>query len=208
MHRLVWSGPLAAVLLIVGLFESNIDTDASDGAITSWLAGHGNTAWLAHASASVIAAVLLVVFGQALRDRLGRDTSAGALVASFATVAAAMVAVGAAVFAAVPVGRVFESAPDPDPSTYRYLSSAAASVMVIFVAPACAALAGVTGVAGMRAGTLPRWLGIASVVLAVLMLATAFVAPLMVFVLWLVVTGTAVGVRRTAVAPAHTLAGA
>lgn len=208
MHRLVWSGPAAAVLLVVGLFESNIETSRPDHDITAWLAGHGNTGWLAHATASAVAAVLLIVFGQALRERLGRETAAGALVASLATAAGAMVGLGAAVFAAVPIGRVFESAPDPDPSTYRYLSAAAAAMMVIFVAPACAALVATTGIAGMRIGTLPRWLGVVSVVLAVVIVASAFVAPLMAFVLWLLVTGVALGVRRPAAQPAAVLAGA
>ena len=210
MNRLVWSGPVAAVLLVFGLFESNIGTQESDRAITTWLAGHGDTPWLAHATASTVGGVLLVVFGHALRDRLGREAQGAGLVTALATMTGTMIAVGAALFAAVPIGRVFENAPDPDPSTYRYLSAAAASLMVIFLAPACAGLAGVVGVLGMRAGTLPRWLGVTSVVLGVLMIASAFVAPLIVFVLWLLLTGVTLGVRRLqpAAPPVPALAGA
>lgn len=195
MHRLIWSGPAAGVLLVLGLFETNIETSKPDGAITSWLAGNGNAAWLAHAGASAVGGVLLVLFGHALRARLARTNPAGTLVSSLTTMIATMVGVGAAVFAAVPIGRVFEDAPDPDPSVYRYLSAAAAAVMVIFLAPACAALAGVTAYVGLRERTLPRWLGVGTVVLAVLMLVSAFAAPLMVFVLWLLVTGTTLGLR-------------
>lgn len=195
MHKLVWTGPAAAVLLIVGLFESNIETRSSDGAITSWLATHGNGSWIAHSVSSTLAGVLLVVFAHALRDRIG-DGPAGRILVSLATLSAAMITVGAALFAAVPVGRVFEGAPAPDPSTYRYLMSAAASVMVIFVSPIAAGMAASTGLGLLRSRTAPRWVGITSLVLAVLMLASAFVAPLMVFGLWLVVTGAALGVRR------------
>ena len=199
MHKLIWSGPVAAVLLIVGLFESNIETSSTDGAITAWLITHGNVSWLAHSFASTLAAVALVVFAHALRARVGDDT-AGSLVVSMSTLAAAMLAVGAALFAAVPVGRVFEGAPQPDPSTYRYVLSAAASVMVIFVSPIAAGMAASAGVGLLRSRTAPRWVAITSIVLAVLMLLSAFVAPLMVFGLWLLVTGVALGVRRPAVA--------
>ena len=205
MNRLIWTGPVAAVLLIAGLFEGNVETQAGDATITNWLATHGNGTWIAHAALSAASGVLLVLFGHALRARLG-DGAAARLVPSLATVAGAMVCIGAALFAAVPIGRVFEGAPDPDPSVYRYLSAAAASVMVIFLAPVCAALAATVGAAGLAARAIPRWLAVTSVVMAVLMLASAFVAPLMVFGLWLVVSGVALGVgaprrvRRTAVA--------
>ena len=111
----------------------NVETQASDATINHWLASHGNAVWIAHAGASALAGVLLVVFGHALRIRLGRD-DAGRLVTSLSTLTGTLVCAGAALFAAVPIGRVFESAPDPEPSVYRYLSAAAASVMVIFLA--------------------------------------------------------------------------
>jgi steroid 5-alpha reductase family enzyme len=42
---------------------------------------------------------------------------------------------------------------------------------------------------------MPRWLGYSGLALAVLMLVSAFVAPLMVFGLWLVVSGVALSAR-------------
>lgn len=201
MQRLIWSGPLAAVLLIAGLFESNVETQASDTTITTWLATHGNGSWITHGALSAVSGVLLVVFGHAVRARLRWERSAS-LVSSLATLTGSLVCVGAGLFAAVPIGRVFESAPDPDPSTYRYLSSAAAAVMVIFLAPACAALAATIGVVGLSTRAIPRWLAVTSLVMAFLMLVSAFVAPLMVFGLWLLVTGCALGLRSPVPSPA------
>jgi hypothetical protein len=202
MRRITLIGPLAGALLLAGLFENNIETSASNQRFADWLASTGHTAWMAHAFAEALAGVLLVGFGQALRWRLAgaRDDSALArTVTSMAGLLGGTTVVGAALFAAVPVGAVFESAPAPDPSTYRYLMAAAASVLVIFASVPAAGLAATTALLGLRAGTAPRWLGYTGLALSVLMLASAFVAPLMVFALWLVVTGIGLAVSRPAV---------
>lgn len=196
MRSLTLSGPAAAVLLMAGLFETNIETASGDGAIRSWLASHGNFVWMAHATLTVLGAVMLLVYVQVLRSRLS-PTGAGPLehsVGSLGTMIASMVAVGGALFAAVPVGRFFESSPDPTPSVYRYLLAAAASVLVIFLSLPGAALCGCASALGLRCGTIPRWLGYTGLVLAVLMLLSAFVAPLIVFSLWLVLSGIALTV--------------
>jgi len=197
-RALALTGPAAAVLMLAGLFESNIETSASDGRIAAWLATHGDAAWMAHAAASVLGATLLVVFAQVVRTRLdvGTGSLAARLISPLGGLVAAAVYAGSALFAAVPVGRFFEGAPDPDPSVYRYLLAAAASVMVIFVSLPAAAFAASVSVTGLRARTMPRWLGWAGVVLAVLMLLSAFVAPLMVFGLWLLVSGIALTISR------------
>lgn len=203
MRRITLLGPLAGALLLAGLFENNIETSASDQRIVDWLASTGHTAWLAHAFAEVLAGVLLVAFGHALRWRLAGPDAESALartVSSMAVILGGTVVVGGALFAAVPVGAVFESAPAPDPSTYRYLMAAAASVLVIFASVPAAALAAATAALGLRAGTAPRWLGYTGLVLAVLMLASAFAAPLMVFALWLLVSGIGLAVSRPTVA--------
>jgi hypothetical protein len=202
MRKLTLLGPLAAVLLLGGLFENNIETSSSDGSIRDWLASTGNATWLGHAVAEALAGTLLVLFAQVVRARLSRDADdetdsvLGRSVGALGTVLGVMVVVGAGLFAAVPVGRVFEGAPDPDPSSYRYLLSAAASVFVIFLSIPAAAFAATTSALGLRTGTMPRWLGWTGLVLAALMLLSAFVAPLMVFGLWLVLTGLALAVQR------------
>lgn len=198
MRAITLLGPVSAALLLGGLFESNIETSASDERISHWLATTGHGAWMAHALVEVLAGLLLVAFGHALRWRLGgaaSDMPLARAVTSMATVLGAMVVIGGALFAAVPVGAVFENAPPPDPSTYRYLMSASAGVLVIFASVPAAGLAAATAALGLRTGTAPRWLGYAGLVLAVLMLASAFVAPLMVFGLWLLVVGITLAVH-------------
>ncbi len=190
MRLLPLTGPAAAALLLAGLFEGNVPTDRSDGAVEAWLAANGDGGWLAHSAVSAIGGVLLVVYGQVLRDRLSRDEGPlERLVTSLATLTGTMVVVGAALFAAVPVGRAFEGSPDPAADVYRYLLGAAASVEVIFLAAPAAALCATVSVLGLRRASMPLWLGRCGVALAVLMLASAFVAPLMVFGLWLVISG-------------------
>ena len=202
MRRITLIGPLAGALLLAGLFENNIETSASNQRIADWLASTGHTAWMAHAFAEVLAGVLLVAFGHALRWRLGGEYADSALartVSSMAGLLGGMIVVGAGLFAAVPVGAVFESAPAPDPSTYRYLMGAAASLLVIFASVPAAGLAAATALLGLRAGTAPRWLAYTGLVLAGLMLVSAFVAPMMVFTLWLLVTGIGLAVSRPTV---------
>lgn len=198
MNKATLLAPLSAVLLLAGLFESNVTTRSSDAAISDWLAHTGNGSWIVHALAQVVAGCLLLVHTQVLRARLGGgddvlSRSLGALGALVAT----MVVVGAGLFAAIPIGRVFEHSPDPDPSAYRYLMAASASILVIFVSVPAAAFAATAAVLGLRRGTAPRWLGYAGLALAALMLASAFVAPLMIFGLWLFVTGIGLAVSRS-----------
>lgn len=204
MRKLTLSGPAAAVLLMAGLFENNIETSQNDGAITSWLRAHGNLLWMSHATLTVLGGVLLLVYAQVLRSRLSA-THTGPLersVGALGTLVATMMAVGGAVYAAVPVGRMFEDAPDPSAAVYRYLSAAAASVLVIFLSLPGAALCGCVSALGLRRETMPRWLGYTGLVLAVLMMISAFVAPLMIFGLWLAVSGVALSFRSSVRHPA------
>ena len=76
--------------------------------------------------------------------------------------------------------------------------AASASILVIFVSVPAAAFAGTAAVVGLTRGSAPRWLGYVGLGLAVLMLLSAFVAPLMVFGLWLFVSGIGLAVSRPA----------
>ena len=196
MKALPLTGPASAVLLLAGLFEGNIETQADDSAISSWLRSHGDGSWMVHATLEVLGAMLLVVFVQTMVSRLGPDDALRRTASAFGTLVATLVVVGAGLFAAVPVGRFFESAPQPDPSTYRYLMAAAASVFVIFLSLPAAGLCAALSLQGLRHRTMPTWLARTGIGMAVLMLLSAFVAPLMVFGLWLVVTGCALAFAR------------
>lgn len=202
MRTLTLLGPLAGILLLVGLFEENVPTQSSDHTIAAWLAAAGNGSWLAHAAAEVVAGLLLLAYAHVLRHRLaGEDAALGRLVTSLGTMLGTLVVIGGALFGAIPVGRSFEQSPPPDPSTYRFLMAASASVLVIFLSVPAAAFAGTAAVLGLRRGTAPRWLGYVGVGLSVLMLLSAFVAPLMVFGLWLVVSGVALAVAQPSGGP-------
>ena len=205
MSKATLTGPLAAVLLFGGLFENNIETSKPDAPIRAWLATTGNTAWLAHAAALAVGGVVLMVFAQVLRVRLsaGTDDVLTRMVGALGTALGTVLVLGAAVFAAVPIGRVFEGAPAPDPSTYRYLMAASASMLVIFLSVPAAALAGAVGAQVLRGTTAPRWLGYAGIAAGILTLVSAFVAPLAVFSLWLLVTGIALATGRSRVTAAR-----
>lgn len=198
MRKLTLLGPVAAVLLVLGLFENNIETSKPDQQISAWLVRSGDAVWLLHAAAEALAALCLVVFAQALRIRLdaGRDDVLSRSVGAFGTMTATAAVVGAGLFAAVPIGRFFEDAPQPDPSVYRYLLAASASVLVVFLSIPAAGLAACTALLALQRGTAPRWLGVTGLVLAVLMVASALLAPLLVFGVWLVVTGLALSLSR------------
>jgi hypothetical protein len=208
MRKLALLGPISAVLLIAGLFENNIETSSSNGAIDRWLAANGNAAWMEHAVAEAVAAVALLGFAHVLCSRLAPTAHdpLGRLLTSLGAVLCSTIVVGAGLFAAVPVGRFFEDSPQPDASVYRYLLAASASVLVIFLSIPAAAFAATASALALRNASAPRWLGYAGVVLSMLMLVSAFVAPLMVFGVWLVVTGTTLAVvsprERRELAPA------
>jgi hypothetical protein len=198
MNKTTLLAPLSAVLLLAGLFEGNIATRSSDAAISDWLAHTGNGGWIIHALAEVVAGCLLLVYAQVLRHRLGGgDDVLSRTLAALGTLVASMLVVGACLFAAIPIGRLFEHSPDPDPSAYRYLMAASASILVIFVSVPAAAFAGSAAVLGLRRGTAPRWLGYLGLALSVLMLLSAFVAPLMIFGLWLFISGIGLAVTRS-----------
>jgi hypothetical protein len=197
MNKPTLLAPLAAVLLLAGLFEGNVATHSSDATISDWLSHTGNGGWIVHALAEVVAGILVLAYAQVLRARLGNeDDVLSRTLGALGTLVGSLVVVGAGLFAAVPIGRVFEHSPDPDPSSYRYLMAASASILVIFVSIPAAAFAGTTAVLGLRRGSAPRWLGYVGLALTALMLLSAFVAPLMVFGLWLFVSGIGLAVTR------------
>ena len=152
MNKPTLLAPLAAVLLLAGLFEGNVATHSSDAAISDWLARTGNGGWIVHALAEVVAGILILAYAQVLRSRLGGDDDIlSRTLGALGTLVGSLVVVGAGLFAAVPIGRVFEHSPDPDPSSYRYLMAASASILVIFVSVPAAAFAGTAAVLGLCA---------------------------------------------------------
>lgn len=191
------AGPAAAALLLGGLWEDNVPTSSGDAEIGAWLAGAGNTGWMLHTLTLVAGGLLVAVFAQVLRGLLapGDEGLVARLLGAAGTTCGSMAVTGAALFGAVPVGRLFEGSPDPSADTYRYLMAASVSVLVIFVAVPAAGLCGTAAVLVLRRGTAPAWLGWTSVVLTVLLVVSALVAPLVVFGLWLTLTGVVLALR-------------
>ncbi len=201
------SGIIAAILLLGGLSENNVPTRAGDATITAWLrAGHTGT-WLAHGALSVAAGIALMLFAYSVRGRLAGDRpSLGAsLLSTTGTLFATTILIGAAVFAALPIGHIFEHSPTPSPDAYRLSMATSASVMVVFAMVPAATFAATVATVGLRRRTMPTWLAVVSYLFAVLMLASALVVPFMVFGLWAVITSITLTVtgRRPAAAPAH-----
>ena len=208
------SGLLAAVLLVGGLAEENVATSSNDGAVGAWLASNHTASWLAHSFLLAFAALAILVFAHAVRERVAGGprpdgtAAGGSLVSAYGGLMAAVVFAGAAVFAAYPIGHLFEDMPITSPDGYRVTMAASASLMLVFSMLPAAAFAVAAATLGLRRRTMPIWLAIFSYVFALLMLASAPVVPFIVFGLWIVVTSVTLTITRpkTLTAPRTTAA--
>lgn len=208
------TGVVAAVLLVGGLAEENVATSSSDGAIGAWLAGNHTAGWLAHSFLLAFAALAVLAFAHTVRERVAGgprpDGTApgGSLVSASGGLMATAVFVGAALFAAYPIGHLFEDMPITSPDGYRVTMAASASLMLVFSMLPAATFAVAAATLGLRRRTMPTWLAIFSYVFALLMLASALVVPFIVFGLWIVVTSITLTVTRprTLIAPPATAA--
>jgi hypothetical protein len=197
------SGVAAAVLLVGGLAESNIATSASDSSITSWLAQNHTGSWLAHAFLLALAAIAVLVFGSALRDRVAglarsdeTSTAGGSLVSAAGVVTAVALFTGAALFAAYPIGHLTEDMPLTSADGYRVTMAASASLMFVFSMLPAAALAVAAATVGLRRRTMPTWLAIFSYVFAALMIASALLVPFLAFGIWIIITSITLALTR------------
>ena len=143
MNKQTLLAPLAAVLLLAGLFEGNVATHSSDATISDWLARTGNAGWIVHALAEVVGGILILAYAQVLRSRLG-GRGRRHLAHSRSPGHPGRNARGGR-------RRVLRRGSDrsglralapPVPSSYRYLMAASASILVIFVSVPAAAFAG------------------------------------------------------------------
>jgi hypothetical protein len=207
--RLAPLSGIAAVLLVGVLAESNIATSASDSSITSWLARNHTGGWLAHAFLLGLAAIAVLIFGYAIRDRVaetaesGETSAAGSLISATGVVLAVALFSGAALFAAYPIGHLTEDMPLTSADGYRLTMAASASLMFVFSMLPAAALAVSAATIGFRRRTMPRWLAIFSYVCAALMIASALLVPFLAFGIWIVVTSVTLAVTRPPVAAPH-----
>lgn len=190
-------------LMVAGLATDKAPTSSwPDQQIDAWYAHHGRGTWLLSAYLLAAAAPLLLAFTAELRYRLaeaGAGDRAQSLVLGSGISFAVTVLVGAGLYAAVPAAMTFTDAPPPDATTSRYLLGASYGTLVMFSAFAAALLTATVSVACLRYRVLPRWLALAGIPAAVLMLANA-VLPMGVITLWFVTSSIALAVRRPTVA--------
>lgn len=186
-------------LLVAGLATDAAPTSKwSDARIHAWYLSHGHGQWLASSCLVAAAAPLLLVFAADLRQRLaaaGAGLRAQSLLLGSGIAFAVTVLTGAALYAAVPAAMTFSDAPPPDASTSRYFLGAAYGDLVMFSAVAAALLVATLSITALRCRVLPRWLAVAGIPAALLMLANAAM-PMAVITLWFVTASITLAVRR------------
>jgi hypothetical protein len=187
-------------LLVAGLAMDAAPTSKwSDAHIRAWYRDHGSAQWLTSAFVLAAAAPLLLLFTAELRHRAalaGAGQRAQSLLLGAGVTFATTVLTGAGLYAAVPAARVFSDSPPPDPSTSRFLLGAAYGDLVMVSALAAALLIATVSVTSLRTAVLPRWLAIAGIPAAVLVLANAAL-PMGVLTLWFVVASITLTARAT-----------
>jgi hypothetical protein len=186
------------VLLVAGLASDTAPTSSwPDPRIRAWYDDHSNGPWLISAYLLAASVPLLLAFTAEIRRRAGlagAGSRAESLLLGAGIAFAATILTGASLYAAVPAARVFNKAPAPDPSTSRFLLGAAYGDLVMFSAFAAALLAVTISVIALQHDLLPRWLAVAGIPAAVLMLANA-VLPMGVITVWFVAVSIALVVR-------------
>lgn len=205
------TGAVAIGLVVAGLATDQAPTSSwPDDRITAWYATHGSGEWLLSAALLGLAAPFLLLFTATVVDRLARAGAgqvARSVVQGAGTAWAVVLLAGAGLYAAVPAGRTFASAPAPDAAVSRYLLGASYGTLVMFSALAAACFAAAVSVAGLRSGALPRWLAVAGLPLSVLMLANALL-PMAVITVWtLAASATMAATSPRAAVPAPRVTG-
>ena len=158
------SGVAAAGLLVAGLAENNTPTSDSDATITAWLAGGHNGGWIGHGLLLGAAGIALLLFAYSLRARLTGDRPGlgASLLTATGGLLTASVLLGAALFAALPIGHLLESSPTASAETYRLSMALCTAVMFVFSMIPAATLAITAATIGLRCKTMPAWLAVVS----------------------------------------------
>ena len=207
MRRISWerlaalAGAAFAVLYIVAFVGLGIEVGNSDRELLDYYASssHRTKEMVAFFLISG-AALSLLVFATALRSMIRLREQDGSMVGSLVlaggTAKAALILAGNAISR----GAGFASLDKDfhlDPNTRRYFEDVG---FLLFTSGALAGILLVVGVslAALRYGLLPRWLGWAGFVVALLLpTAIAFIGFL-IFLVWLLAVSVALALRRTA----------
>ena len=146
----------------------------------------------------VLAAVLFCVFAAGLVARVRAAGGVPTVMIASATVFATLLGIAAACFG-WPAGDIaFGSDPVPSGDLLHNLPELGFPILLVPGAFAASAFVFSVGVESRRLGLLPGWLAVASFVVAVLVLGAAAFIPLLLLLLWVLVTSIVQLVRRPA----------
>jgi hypothetical protein len=164
------SGLAGIVLFDVGWFWDPAAPFDSDSRIAAWYATHPDGPWLAAGALTILAAPFFLVFAGAVRDRLaagGASPQIQRLVHGAGRGFGIAVLVFGAVYMAIPAARTFTSVGAPSADVSRFAGSAEFSVWMLLSTALMGTFA--VGFAGgaFASRAVPRWLGVAVLVLLV-----------------------------------------
>ena len=191
--------PLAAAILFAASFLFGVfalttpDFNAPDATwVAFWNDRSNRVVEIAAAYALLVAGGALVWFA----SQLGRHVGSR-VVSSAGWAAAVMLWVGAVFLSAVPAAMSISGAPAPGADIDRIVTDMGAAALAMFAVPVAAFAVAAAARAGLRTGSLPRWLCWLGFVVAVLLVTLGgAVFPLPLLPVWAVLTGASVAFRR------------
>ncbi len=194
------TGVLAIALIVASLASDSLpDSTSDDATLAAYVASHGVTAWFVMATGIALGGVLLLVFTGVLGARVA-EAGAGPVtqrvVQTAGTAWAVLTMMGGAMSAIVPIKVMFYTPDAPTAALYPYLNALSYSVLVSVCAYAAALCAFALSVAGIQSGVIPRWLAIAGLPAAALMLANV-VLPMSMITVYFVTVSVTLAVRGT-----------
>lgn len=180
------SGVLGLALVVAGLASDRApDSDWGDAQTQAWFATHGLGGWLVSAVLIALGGTVLLVFAAVLSARQ-EQVGAGPVTRHLTLLAggawALLTILGGAGFGTIPLAHVFMNPEPPSAATYHVLGGLFYGLLVAFCALAASLLAATLSISALRTGLLPRWLAMAGVPAAVLMLANAMLPMLVITV--------------------------
>ena len=193
------SGALGLLFVIAGLASDRApDSDWGDAQTQAWFATHSLTGWLISSLLIALGGTVLLVFTAVLaarQEQLGASLVARHLTLLAGGAWALLTIVGGAGFGTIPLAHVFMNPEPPSTATYHVLGGLFYGLLVAFCALAASLLTVTLSVSALRTGLLPRWLAVAGLPAAVLMLANAML-PMLVITLYYLTVSITLTLRR------------
>jgi hypothetical protein len=177
---------LGLALVVAGLASDRApDSDWGDAQTQAWFATHGLGGWLVSAVLIALGGTVLLVFAAVLAARQ-EQVGAGPVTRHLTLLGggawALLTILGGAGFGTIPLAHVFMNPAPPSTATYHVLGGLFYGLLVAFCALAASLLAATLSISALRTGLLPRWLAVAGVPAALLMLANAMLPMLVITV--------------------------